>query len=305
MLTKFWEGVGESLAEKWLSLIGPALVFWAGGIYFWVGWDELKNLSKDLVALDVIQQIALLVGLFLLLSASATLIQRLSFPLLRLLEGYWAFPFHWLAVLLTKWQKFWIKRLEKRWQRLIKKRSESDLSLLEKRRYADVERKLHYTPTDPKNIMPTKLGNILRMAETQPRHKYGLDAVVCWPRLWLLLPDSIQEQLSQSRQTLNGSVELWAWGILFTLWSFKTWWALPIGLLWAWIAYQLALNSAMTYADLIEATFDTHRWALYRSLHLDLPENAKDEPELGKKVTGYLWRGITAGTIEFKHPEKK
>jgi hypothetical protein len=141
------------------------------------------------------------------------------------------------------------------------------------------------------------------MAETQPRHKYGLDAIVCWPRLWLLLPDGIQEQLSQSRQTLNGSVELWAWGILFTLWSFKSWWALPIGLLSAWIAYQLALNSAMSYADLIEATFDTYRWELYHSLHLELPKNEAEEPALGKMVNAYLWRGQTKEGLQFKHPE--
>jgi len=46
-----------------------------------------------------------------------------------------------------------------------------------------------HTPAESDRHMPTKLGNILRAAELRSKDKYGLDAVICWPRLWLLLPD--------------------------------------------------------------------------------------------------------------------
>jgi hypothetical protein len=219
------------------------------------------------------------------------------------LEGYWPVPFVWLNVLLTKWQRKRISRWEKRWQILEHQRNQGDLSLKEKRKYAILERKLHYMPSNPEDYMPTRLGNIIRMAETQPKHKYGLDAVVCWPRLWLVLPEDPRKQLNQVNESLNKPVELWTWGVLFLLWAPKSWWALPIGLLWAWIAYQLTLNSAMAYADLIEATFDTYRWELYHSLHLELPKNEAEEPDLGKKINTYLWRGQTKEGLQFKHPE--
>lgn len=302
MLTKFWEGVGKGLAEKWLSLIGPALVFWAGGFYFQVGWSGFKKLSTSLLNLGVLQQVALLVVVYLLLSGSVGFIQRLSYPLLRLLEGYWPVPFHWLRLLLTTWQQSRLSRMEHHWQQLEDKRKENNISPKELLQYSNMERLLHYIPSNPKDFMPTRLGNILRMAETQPNHKYGLDAAVCWSRLWLLLPENVREGLSSSRQSLNQAVELWTWGILFLVWGFKSWWALPIGIVWAWIAYRLAVNSAMNYADLIEATFDTHRWQLYNALHFDLPENVGDEPELGQLVTAYLWRGTAPDDFTFEHP---
>ena len=52
---------------------------------------------------------------------------------------------------------------------------------------------------------PTYLGNALRAGESAVYYKYGLDVVVCWPRLWLLLPSSTQEELNKSRQKLDSS----------------------------------------------------------------------------------------------------
>ena len=291
MLTKFWESVGEGLSEKWLSLLGPSFVFWAGGLFILVGWNGLAILSKTLLALEVGQQVALLVGTLVLLLGSSSILQRLSYPILRLLEGYWPFPFYWLSLLLIKWQSFWISHWEHRWQNLEKKRSENKLSMKELRDYSNLERRLHYIPSNPNNFMPTVLGNILRMAETQPGHKYGLDGVVCWPRLWPLLSDKMREELGKARQSLNQAAELWAWGMLFLVWGFKSWWAILIGLIWAWVAYQMTLNNAVVYADLIESAFDIYRGDLYKALRWPLPRNPAEEREKGQALTAYLWRG--------------
>ncbi len=43
-------------------------------------------------------------------------------------------------------------------------------------------------PADASEVMPTRLGNILKNAELHPEDRYGIDAVVVWPRLYPLLP---------------------------------------------------------------------------------------------------------------------
>ena len=41
-------------------------------------------------------------------------------------------------------------------------------------------------PSQPDQVMPTALGNVLRNAELHPRDRYGIDAVLTWPRLYPL-----------------------------------------------------------------------------------------------------------------------
>jgi len=36
--------------------------------------------------------------------------------------------------------------------------------------------------------MPARLRSILRAAESYPPRRCGLNLIVCWPRLWLVLP---------------------------------------------------------------------------------------------------------------------
>jgi hypothetical protein len=50
-------------------------------------------------------------------------------------------------------------------------------------------------------------------------------------------------------------------------------------------------NRAAVFADLLEAAFDVHRVALYRSLRWPLPVNPLDELASGEQVTRYLLRG--------------
>jgi hypothetical protein len=262
-------------------------LFWAGGLVLYLlknGWqDPWKRLS----GLQLIEQLALLIVCLLGLILSSFLMKSLRFTILRLLEGYW--PLVWPAAPLVKLQACLLDRREKRWNELGQKKT---LSPAEKRELSSLDLKNHYFPADPADIQPTALGNLLRAAETAPRHKYGLDAFVCWPRLWLLLPDNAREDLSAARQGLMRQVELWAWGLLFLSWAALTPWALLATALWLWLAGSLLMHAAMTYADLLEAAFDLYRGELYQFMRWSLPE-AGGEAEItnGKRLTEFLWRG--------------
>lgn len=102
MLTKFWETVGSKLAEHWVvRVLSPAFAFWAGGLLA-VAWDglradvqgggwsmALRGPADALQELPVVIQGALVLGLLGGLAVSALAAERVTPPLLRLLEGYW------------------------------------------------------------------------------------------------------------------------------------------------------------------------------------------------------------------------
>jgi hypothetical protein len=49
-------------------------------------------------------------------------------------------------------------------------------------------------------------------------------------------------------------------------------------------AYALALSAAETFADLLLAAFDTHRWRLY--------ESREHEKASGEALTRFIQRGL-------------
>ena len=102
MLTKFWEGLGGKLAEQWAGrVLTPAFIFWAGGLAAWVwgnlggdirrkGWKAaLDQHDSVLRGLPAVVQVSLLIAVLIGLVASALIAERITLPLVRLLEGYW------------------------------------------------------------------------------------------------------------------------------------------------------------------------------------------------------------------------
>jgi len=296
MLDKFWESLGSDLADRWLTyLFGPAFIFWAGGaaLYVWhTGWETTLDAVQ---ALNPVQQGAVLVAALLLVVFSSLAMQALRFPVLRLLEGYWPWPFHLLGRGISALRR---KRFRKQYERLRMLKSQSERSPAEKDELARLEVWAHLHPASERDLLPTALGNILRARERAPGRKYGLNAMVCWPRLWPLLPDSLRADLSVARESLDRLVELWFWGVLFLVWAPYTKWVILISLAWVALTYNMALQAAMAYGDLLEAAFDLHRMALYDALGWPRPKDSAEEKALGRRLTEFLWRGTLPGTVK-------
>lgn len=292
MLTEFWQGLGAKLSERWVSMVfAPAFGFWFGGFLAFIsrfGWTPFEQWF--LQASEPLQ-IALLVAALLLITASAAAIRPFILPVLRLLEGYWP---RWLRHRVLHWQNRRVERDEQHWQRLAIKAEAGGglaaLTLAEREDYAKLDQRLRMLPAHPARRLPTRLGNILRAAEDRPRERYGLETVTCWPRLWLLLPDTARSELSAARASLDTAASLWIWGVLFIAWTIWAWWALPVALAVTLCAYRSALNTAAVYSDLLEAAFDLHRTKLYTALRFPLPDTT-DEVAHGERLTEYLQRG--------------
>jgi hypothetical protein len=352
LLAAFWSGLGGELAKQWVArILTPAFAFWAGGLalVWWSehgdrvangGWaDELEATARPLEQLATVAQIVLVLGALLLLAASALIAERLTLPLLKLLEGYWPRP-AWLRNLLVgyrrkrrrKWGKV-VDDLAQKEERgdltrpelheLIQladagvlgpedharetelKRRRETMSAAEALRLARGRAHLRSSPRQDRFGMPTRLGDILRAAELRPADKYGLDAVVCWYRLWVLLPAEMRTEIAGSRLALDGAVRIWLWGALFLVWAPWLWWiAVPIGVLVPLVAYRFSvLSAAELFGDLTESAFDLYRMQLYDALHLPRPTSPADEREHGDRLTRTLWHGAIDPGIEYVEGE--
>jgi hypothetical protein len=308
MLPKFLESLGENIAKEWLGkVLFPALVFWLGGLLAVCsnpkfGWKVVEPFVGDGKNVATFPLNQLILGL-LVIAVSAAIVQRLELAVLRCLEGYW-------VPLLNPVRRWLVGRIEtvgskakQERQQLFDRYASLTSEEMDKLVRLDWQRK--QMPKQSDRLMPTRLGNILRAAERRPLEKYGLETVICFPRLWLLLPAEVKVELGEARSRLNSMVRIWMWSVLFLAWGYYSLWAIPAGLGAAWFAYDWMLDAAAVYGDLLESVFDLYRTLLYKSLRLPLPKNPTEELLSGKALTDYLWRGFVEPEPIFEEPEKK
>lgn len=343
MLASFWSGLGGELAKQWAArILTPALAFWFGGFaaVWWHahgdavrthGWAlELERTARPLEQLPAVAQGLLVVGALMLIAASALVAERLTLPLLRLLEGYWP------------WRLRGRRQSRRRKRRAQYKERRDELSLLERRggldvrEYAELRRLeasssadptrlaelrhkraagfsardaaelgraravLRYSPENDALGMPTRLGDILRASERRPRDKYGLDTVASWTALWLVMPANAQTEIAQSRARLDAGLRMWMWGGLFIAWTPWTLWAVPIAVVVPALAYYGGmLGAARLFGDLVVTAYDLYRMELYDSLHLPRPASPADERRHGSQVTNLLWAGLDGQSVKY------
>ena len=149
MLSAFWSGLGGEFAKQWVArVLTPAFAFWAGGLaaVWWHshrlavsarGWShELSVTAAWLRQLPGLAQGLLVVGGLLLVAVSALAAERLTQPLLRLLEGYGWRP-RWLRDRLIAYRRWRYHRWDERAQAL---RNRERYGLLEPKEFFELER---------------------------------------------------------------------------------------------------------------------------------------------------------------------
>ncbi len=228
-----------------------------------------------------------------------------SLSLLRFLEGYWPNCLKWIGKL--EYRR--CEKIDERFQLLATKHNNNPESMTnnELNEFNQVYHEKMLIPDNPAQRMPTRLGNLLRSVELRPEKKYGLDSVICWPRLWLILPEEIKNELIILRETLDSAVHILMWSLLFMIWSVFTVMVIPISLILILFTYRLLLNAAETYGQLVEASFDLYRFSLYEALRWPLPSNPAEERKKGCQLTEYLYKGadpLDPGIAFTKKPEK-
>ncbi|MEU8777323.1 hypothetical protein [Streptomyces sp. NPDC048606] len=297
MIDTIGETVVGHLVDRGMTALGPGLVFWTGGGLAWLsahgGPGELKRLAALVQELPVLAVIVLVAMVFIGVYASTLLVRLLTRPVLRLLQGYG--PKRLRAARTAK-RTAQVEKWEEERQELARPVHDGRASAPQRARYAALDARLNRDPGREELRMPTRVGNVLRTAETRPRDKYGLDVVALWPHLWLSLPEEDRLALAEARAALDRSVATVIWGLGFVAFGYWNPWAIPIGLLLALATHRWWLpGRAVVYADLLEAGVDLHRHLLYRRLRWPVPTDPDDERRAGARLTTYLVRGL-AGT---------
>jgi hypothetical protein len=307
---KFFEGIGNQLfGTQPFAAVAPALLFWTGGLIAWA-WAQgvfhawsVADVNTWLTNYAGAPALAL-IALALVVISSSLVVNLMTLPVLRLIEGYWP-AWGWVQGARRRSTARLGKRLDRledQWQTL-GMRPEEPLDPEEKAELAALDRQLRLAPADPAHRMPTTIGNILRAAELRPLEKYGLDSIICWPRLWLLLPAEVQKNIGAARDSLDAATRAAIWGVLTLVWSVWTPLAAPlVALIVVVLAYRSLRGAAETYGDLLESAFDLHRFALYRSVGWPLPATPVGERACGLQLTEYLFRGTASPAMRFTFP---
>lgn len=270
-----------------MNALLPSALFWGllAILVLFTSWNAGAALSAwDAQTLVLKSVEAAAVAVVVL--GTAGLLTATSLSILRFFEGYWP---HRPALWVGKHAKAWHQRR---------------LKLLT----ADNNnRALFLYPPDsrPWHVMPTQLGNILKAGEVYATLRYGLDAVLIWPRLWSLLPEEAVASVITMRSAMEFHLAVAALATVFAVaagaylliaaagwtWFLACFWG---GLGTAWISYEASLPAAIAYSDQVRAIFDNWRNALLKQMRLPLPANVQEERALWGEVGQFLLRNAPA-----------
>jgi hypothetical protein len=283
-----------------LTSLLPAIAFWAvvGGLAgSQAGWQRVNarwnHLDATAHILLIVIAVALLVLFALVLAASEG-------ALLGLYEGYWGdYP-----------PGAWLASAGKSWHARRRERKNSDYEFIY-RNYPRYRKppdppKPGESPAEerPEQIMPTRLGNIIKAAELYPgdEGRYGMDAVFFWPRLYQVIPDSARTSLDGARTSMTLMLNICTLALVLSAGAFIALAAATVrpadawraaaggGAVAAWLAYRSALGPARVYGDLVRSVHDLYRGDLLAKLGFALPDTLAAERELWRNLSQQMYR---------------
>jgi hypothetical protein len=214
----------------------------------------------------------------------ATLFGLLSTPIYRVLEGYYL-PKD-LARRLVRNQR----RRRGRLERTVAQRSASEA------RRSRAAEELDLYPSDPALTMPTRLGNALKSAETYADSHYGMDSQLLWFELAALAPDTLRQDVDDSRAPIDFFVSFLANFVLLALLSLAAWVAVGsdaglavglVSLLLVPAAYHGAVRNMDAYRSAIQALVNVSRLNVVRAFGLRWPSDATEEIEIWERLTEF------------------
>jgi hypothetical protein len=285
------------------------------------GLAAIAQNARDLSALGIVLSV---LGIL----SGAVLLRPFQMTAVRILEGYWVSkPVPSLVFTLsvehhTRRRAIAVILQRPRHQHNDDKeintvlRNERQRERLE-RRARRASRVAHSYPVNPEAVLPTRLGNVLRRAETIAGERYGLNTVVTYPRLQPFLSPPVLSRINSLVDLLDTTS---TFVFVFALDSILStpliarldrWSAIPaVAAVLCLMCYLGAINAARLLASEYATAYDLHRFDMLAGLHRRLPDNAFDEFEENTRLSDFFAseREIAGGDRKgwkYQHPEAK
>jgi hypothetical protein len=175
-------------------------------------------------------------------------------------------------------------------------------------RIAEAERARNSFPLALRNVMPTRLGNVLRRAESQAGSQYGLDALQAVPHLLQIAPPGQVDYVNDQRTQLDLAIRMTfmsglACGTAVLFLCHRHFWVLIafIPYMLAYLSYRGSVIAADHYGSALDTLINLNRFELYKQLHLKLPEQTEAERDSNKELAR-LFEFDDSVVVRYEHP---
>ncbi|MFD0688039.1 hypothetical protein [Actinomadura fibrosa] len=285
-MTGFLGELGKKAAERWLALLAlPGLLYLAGvTIAVTLGHRhalDAGRLGRQITRWSADPSLKSFGGTALVLLAvllGSVAVGFLADSLGAFVEILWTLPGRRAP---ARWLTTWRRERSRR----AKARADQATSETEAARAIAAADRVSLLEAD----RPTWIGDRLHVARVRVEAVYGLDLDIAWPRLWLILPSEVRDELAAARTAVTASARLSAWAVLYLVLGAWWWPALLVAGAAQATAVLRARSSVGRLAELVEATVDLHAADLADRLRP--AQQAYADPEAGPRLTTLMRKG--------------
>ena len=133
---------------------------------------------------------------------------------------------------------------------------------------------------------PTWSGDRIQAVAVRLDRDYHLDLAALWPPLWLILPDTVRDQIINARTALSRATTLGAWSILYSVLTIWWWPAALLAVIIAATARRRTRAATETYATLLETSARLYSTTL--ATQLGIEHTGPLTTRLGRTLTHHL-----------------
>ncbi|MEV0355711.1 hypothetical protein AB0H71_06550 [Nocardia sp. NPDC050697] len=292
-MTKFLEGLGSKLAERWLALLlVPSLLLMtaaAAGVTLghrrWHDIDALLDRLDRLAAEPTLRTAGTLIFVVAGLAAVSAGLGLAATALGTAIEQVWlATRPRWLA---ARRRRRWNAADARFTQALLAAARAEDTP--DAKAAADRARALNARRNRIGLVPPVHpfwLGDRIAAVDTRVWETYRLDLATAWPRLWLLQPEDARGELTAARTGLAAATRLLAWAVGYLVIGTVWWPAALIGAVTAATAWRRARIAGAAFAELAESVVDLYGKRLAQEL--GVPCETRLTRSVGAEITTLL-----------------